>query len=268
MYCLCNDILCERTFVSHLKSMKGKISCQVMHKHQQVFNHLFLCYRCSYLLTTYTSLYWFHSYIGNSTILSTWYIDLTAPAWCNYMIYVCSSTLEPVPSSPVETVQSTTSTGQHQTPQVSLPPVQLPPAVTVAVTLPKERQSSIRPASHQEPQPASATGKILCSHTLSDHNNKSYWTVLKQLLCFLGLDQSSSGQTSIPSMPVPLTSAARAPSPLSQPPLILQPLASPLQVGVPPMSLPIILNPALIEATSPVPLLSNPAPASSSDEVK
>ncbi|XP_019411354.1 PREDICTED: Golgi-specific brefeldin A-resistance guanine nucleotide exchange factor 1 isoform X1 [Crocodylus porosus] len=47
----------------------------------------------------------------------------------------------------------------------------------------------------------------------------------------------------------------------AQPPLILQPLASPLQVGVPPMSLPIILNPALIEATSPVPLLATPRPS-------
>ncbi|XP_075278883.1 Golgi-specific brefeldin A-resistance guanine nucleotide exchange factor 1 isoform X2 [Opisthocomus hoazin] len=47
----------------------------------------------------------------------------------------------------------------------------------------------------------------------------------------------------------------------AQPPLILQPLASPLQVGVPPMTLPIILNPALIEATSPVPLLATPRPA-------
>ncbi|NXW18965.1 GBF1 factor, partial [Circaetus pectoralis] len=46
----------------------------------------------------------------------------------------------------------------------------------------------------------------------------------------------------------------------AQPPLILQPLASPLQVGVPPMTLPIILNPALIEATSPVPLLATPRP--------
>lgn len=45
--------------------------------------------------------------------------------------------------------------------------------------------------------------------------------------------------------------------PITQSPLILQPLASPLQVGVPPMTLPIILNPALIEATSPVPLLSS-----------
>ncbi|XP_058508317.1 Golgi-specific brefeldin A-resistance guanine nucleotide exchange factor 1 isoform X3 [Solea solea] len=56
--------------------------------------------------------------------------------------------------------------------------------------------------------------------------------------------------------------------PASVSPLILQPLASPLQVGVPPMSLPIILNPALIEATSPVPLLSGPRPTSPCDEVK
>ncbi|KAA8584139.1 hypothetical protein FQN60_015347 [Etheostoma spectabile] len=68
-------------------------------------------------------------------------------------------------------------------------------------------------------------------------------------------------------MPVPLTtSPAQAPSPLSQSPLILQPLASPLQVGVPPMSLPIILNPALIEATSPVPLLPSPRATSPSDQ--
>uniref|UniRef100_A0A8C4WR04 Golgi-specific brefeldin A-resistance guanine nucleotide exchange factor 1 n=1 Tax=Gopherus evgoodei TaxID=1825980 RepID=A0A8C4WR04_9SAUR len=47
---------------------------------------------------------------------------------------------------------------------------------------------------------------------------------------------------------------------MAQSPLILQPLASPLQVGVPPMTLPIILNPALIEATSPVPLLATARP--------
>ncbi|XP_077207241.1 Golgi-specific brefeldin A-resistance guanine nucleotide exchange factor 1 isoform X3 [Paroedura picta] len=54
----------------------------------------------------------------------------------------------------------------------------------------------------------------------------------------------------------------------TQQPLILQPLASPLQVGVPPMTLPIILNPALIEATSPVPLLASqrpPDPAATSE---
>ncbi|XP_039215978.1 Golgi-specific brefeldin A-resistance guanine nucleotide exchange factor 1 isoform X3 [Crotalus tigris] len=50
--------------------------------------------------------------------------------------------------------------------------------------------------------------------------------------------------------------ATDIPSAVAQQPLILQPLASTLQVGVPPLSLPIILNPALIEATSPVPLLA------------
>uniref|UniRef100_A0A8C1E2Z3 Golgi-specific brefeldin A-resistance guanine nucleotide exchange factor 1 n=1 Tax=Cyprinus carpio carpio TaxID=630221 RepID=A0A8C1E2Z3_CYPCA len=73
-------------------------------------------------------------------------------------------------------------------------------------------------------------------------------------------DRSSPVPPSTPPMP---TSAKMGPPesllpPLGQSPLILQPLASPLQVGVPPMSLPIILNPALIEATSPVPLLPRP----------
>ncbi|CAL9688281.1 unnamed protein product [Knipowitschia caucasica] len=67
-----------------------------------------------------------------------------------------------------------------------------------------------------------------------------------------------------------LPTLSPTPSPLGPSPLILQPLASPLQVGVPPMSLPIILNPALIEATSPVPLLP-PVPrggTADSDTVK
>ncbi|XP_069466354.1 Golgi-specific brefeldin A-resistance guanine nucleotide exchange factor 1 [Ambystoma mexicanum] len=54
----------------------------------------------------------------------------------------------------------------------------------------------------------------------------------------------------------------------TQSPLILQPLASPQLVGVSPMSLPIILNPALIESSSPVLLLSSSRPvdpSSSSD---
>ncbi|KAM9379670.1 Golgi-specific brefeldin A-resistance guanine nucleotide exchange factor 1 isoform 2-T2 [Phaethornis superciliosus] len=68
------------------------------------------------------------------------------------------------------------------------------------------------------------------------------------------------------SPPFPAAAPARTspvtdiPPTTAQPPLILQPLASPLQVGVPPMTLPIILNPALIEATSPVPLLATPRP--------
>uniref|UniRef100_A0A8C0KBL2 Golgi-specific brefeldin A-resistance guanine nucleotide exchange factor 1 n=1 Tax=Canis lupus dingo TaxID=286419 RepID=A0A8C0KBL2_CANLU len=69
---------------------------------------------------------------------------------------------------------------------------------------------------------------------------------------------SSSPGSPVASSPNRLSPTSDGPPPLAQPPLILQPLASPLQVGVPPMTLPIILNPALIEATSPVPLLATP----------
>ncbi|XP_051002636.1 Golgi-specific brefeldin A-resistance guanine nucleotide exchange factor 1 isoform X1 [Acomys russatus] len=71
---------------------------------------------------------------------------------------------------------------------------------------------------------------------------------------------SSSVGSPVASSPSRLSPAPEGPPPLAQPPLILQPLTSPLQVGVPPMTLPIILNPALIEATSPVPLLATPRP--------
>ncbi|XP_060246581.1 Golgi-specific brefeldin A-resistance guanine nucleotide exchange factor 1 isoform X1 [Meriones unguiculatus] len=71
---------------------------------------------------------------------------------------------------------------------------------------------------------------------------------------------SSSPGSPVASSPSRLSPAPEGPPPLAQPPLILQPLTSPLQVGVPPMTLPIILNPALIEATSPVPLLATPRP--------
>ncbi|XP_065750360.1 Golgi-specific brefeldin A-resistance guanine nucleotide exchange factor 1 isoform X16 [Phocoena phocoena] len=71
---------------------------------------------------------------------------------------------------------------------------------------------------------------------------------------------SSSSGSPVASSPSRLSPTPDGPPPLAQPPLILQPLASPLQVGVPPMTLPIILNPALIEATSPVPLLATPRP--------
>ncbi|XP_061083550.1 Golgi-specific brefeldin A-resistance guanine nucleotide exchange factor 1 isoform X3 [Conger conger] len=86
-----------------------------------------------------------------------------------------------------------------------------------------------------------------------------------------GTDRSSPVPPSTPPIPVPMKmSPGDAPPPMSQSPLILQPLASALQVGVPPMSLPIILNPALIEATSPVPLLPAPRPTDPTDgsEVK
>uniref|UniRef100_A0A8C2E1L7 Golgi-specific brefeldin A-resistance guanine nucleotide exchange factor 1 n=1 Tax=Cyprinus carpio TaxID=7962 RepID=A0A8C2E1L7_CYPCA len=70
-----------------------------------------------------------------------------------------------------------------------------------------------------------------------------------------------AAEPNIPSRPVsPQDIPPESPlPPLGQSPLILQPLASPLQVGIPPMSLPIILNLALIEATSPVPLLPRPS---------
>ncbi|NXW81751.1 GBF1 factor, partial [Alopecoenas beccarii] len=70
---------------------------------------------------------------------------------------------------------------------------------------------------------------------------------------------STSASPSFPaSAPTKTSPVTDIPPTTAQPPLILQPLASPLQVGVPPMTLPIILNPALIEATSPVPLLATP----------
>uniref|UniRef100_A0A8C6NIH7 Golgi brefeldin A resistant guanine nucleotide exchange factor 1 n=1 Tax=Nothobranchius furzeri TaxID=105023 RepID=A0A8C6NIH7_NOTFU len=83
-----------------------------------------------------------------------------------------------------------------------------------------------------------------------------------------GSDRSSPVPPSSPPLPAPIGTTPPQVRALSQPPLILQPLASPLQVGVPPMSLPIILNPALIEATSPVPLLPGPKTTSPSDEVQ
>ncbi|XP_034463827.1 Golgi-specific brefeldin A-resistance guanine nucleotide exchange factor 1 isoform X1 [Hippoglossus hippoglossus] len=145
---------------------------------------------------------------------------------------------EPVPSPPGEPVQPPPPAGQPPSPQMSLPPAQPPSPVPVS---PAETQTPSRPASPKEPQSTSATGA----------------------------DRSSAVSPSNPPMPVPLTtSPTQNPSPLSQSPLILQPLASPLQVGVPPMSLPIILNPALIEASSPLPLLTSPRPLSMADEVK
>ncbi|XP_028936567.1 Golgi-specific brefeldin A-resistance guanine nucleotide exchange factor 1 isoform X2 [Ornithorhynchus anatinus] len=80
-----------------------------------------------------------------------------------------------------------------------------------------------------------------------------------------GSDSASNSLPGSPTLAAPapgkLSPSPDGPTSLAQPPLILQPLASPLQVGVPPMTLPIILNPALIEATSPVPLLAAPRPA-------
>ncbi|KAM4031170.1 Golgi-specific brefeldin A-resistance guanine nucleotide exchange factor 1 isoform 8-T9 [Anomaloglossus baeobatrachus] len=82
-------------------------------------------------------------------------------------------------------------------------------------------------------------------------------------------DSTSPGLTTMPGSipsctPMRMSPVTDVHPPIAQSPLILHPLTSPLQVGVPPMSLPIILNPALIEATSPVPLLSTPRPAETS----
>ncbi|XP_075072738.1 Golgi-specific brefeldin A-resistance guanine nucleotide exchange factor 1 isoform X8 [Mixophyes fleayi] len=78
-------------------------------------------------------------------------------------------------------------------------------------------------------------------------------------LCTVPVHGSSPSCT-----PMRISPVTDIPPPTAQSPLILHPLTSPLQVGVPPMSLPIILNPALIKATSPVPLLSTPRPAETS----
>lgn len=126
-----------------------------------------------------------------------------------------------------------------QTPPPPAPPSPSPPPGPAQVPLtPPQSQSPSRPASPQE-----------------------------------GANSNNPEAPSPPpsaSTPPPSSSLSPAPSPLGPSPLILQPLASPLQVGVPPMSLPIILNPALIEATSPVPLLPPAARASTAapDEVK
>ncbi|XP_019737647.1 Golgi-specific brefeldin A-resistance guanine nucleotide exchange factor 1 isoform X2 [Hippocampus comes] len=144
---------------------------------------------------------------------------------------------EPVPSPPSE-VQPPTPSARPPSPQGSSVPAlqQPPPSVPVPVTSAEPRTPS-RPASPQDTQAVNAN------------------------------DRSSSPV--LPPMPVPAPPPyAQVSSPLSQSPFIIQPLASPLQVGVPPMSLPIILNPALIEATSPVPLLPGPRPTSPSDEVQ
>uniref|UniRef100_A0A8C7P4D9 Golgi-specific brefeldin A-resistance guanine nucleotide exchange factor 1 n=1 Tax=Oncorhynchus mykiss TaxID=8022 RepID=A0A8C7P4D9_ONCMY len=128
---------------------------------------------------------------------------------------------DPAPSPPVELAQLVA-----PSPPASPPPAQAPSPVP-------EPKTFSRPASPQDPPPPSANGT----------------------------DRSSPVPPSTPPMPTPVKMSPQISTPLShshmsQSPLILQPLASHLQVGgVPPMSLPIILNPALIEASSPVPLL-------------
>ncbi|XP_025950689.2 Golgi-specific brefeldin A-resistance guanine nucleotide exchange factor 1 isoform X2 [Dromaius novaehollandiae] len=125
-------------------------------------------------------------------------------------------------------------------------PVEQHPQKSIVSALPPSPAGDVRPTTHMAPLEKS---------------------------CELGASESeratapSSPTISTPASPAFSASASTKTSPVTdippttaQPPLILQPLASPLQVGVPPMSLPIILNPALIEATSPVPLLATPRP--------
>nr|XP_029496594.1 Golgi-specific brefeldin A-resistance guanine nucleotide exchange factor 1-like isoform X1 [Oncorhynchus nerka] len=144
---------------------------------------------------------------------------------------------DPAPSPPVELVQQAT-----PCPPASPPPAQALSPVPVPAS-PTEPKTSSRPVSPQDPPPPSTNGT----------------------------DRSSPVPPSTPPMPTPVKMSPQISSPLiqsptSQSPLILQPLASHLQVGgVPPMSLPIILNPALIEASCPVPLLPAPHPTEHSD---
>ncbi|KAM9561149.1 Golgi-specific brefeldin A-resistance guanine nucleotide exchange factor 1-like isoform 4-T5 [Salvelinus alpinus] len=144
---------------------------------------------------------------------------------------------DPAPSPPVELVQP----AAPCTP-ASPPPAHAPSPVPVPAA-PTEPKTSSRPVSPQGPPPPITNGT----------------------------DRSSPVPPSTPPMPTPVKMSPQISSPLiqsptSQSPLILQPLASHLQVGgVPPMSLPIILNPALIEASCPVPLLPAPHPTDHSD---
>ncbi|XP_020564943.1 Golgi-specific brefeldin A-resistance guanine nucleotide exchange factor 1 isoform X3 [Oryzias latipes] len=138
-------------------------------------------------------------------------------------------------------------------------PVPAPPADPS--TPPTQRPSSPQGPQTQQPSPVPAGRAETPSSLESPQRPKPPSTN--------GSDQSPPTPPAIPATPPPLTTPpVPATPPLGQSPLILQPLASPLQVGVPPMSLPIILNPALIEATSPVPLLSGIKPVAPADEVK
>ncbi|XP_053163375.1 Golgi-specific brefeldin A-resistance guanine nucleotide exchange factor 1 isoform X2 [Hemicordylus capensis] len=125
-----------------------------------------------------------------------------------------------------------------QDPGSTLPVEMHPPKPTLS-SVPHSSGGNGRPPNHSTPPEKSP------EQAPSDSENAS------------GPSTSSS---LTPAAPVKASSMKDAPSAMAQQPLILQPLTSPLQVGVPPMTLPIILNPALIEATSPVPLLASQRP--------
>ncbi|XP_016355977.1 Golgi-specific brefeldin A-resistance guanine nucleotide exchange factor 1-like [Sinocyclocheilus anshuiensis] len=128
----------------------------------------------------------------------------------------------------------------------NVPVEPVPPPAAVTPASPPVPGPSPVPAAPAEPNIPSRPASPQDTPTPSANGDRS--------------DRSSPVPPSTPPMPTPakMSPPESLPPPLGQSPLILQPLASPLQVGVPPMSLPIILNPALIEATSPVPLLPRP----------
>nr|XP_020646816.1 Golgi-specific brefeldin A-resistance guanine nucleotide exchange factor 1 isoform X1 [Pogona vitticeps] len=135
-----------------------------------------------------------------------------------------------------------------QDPVSNLPAEMHPPKPTVSA-VPHSSGGDAKPSSHSAPSEK--------SHELAAPDSESA----------TGSGPSSSHlsgpQFLPPAAPVKVSTGKDAPPTMAQQPLILQPLASPLQVGVPPMTLPIILNPALIEATSPVPLLASQRPTDS-----
>ncbi|XP_046799029.1 Golgi-specific brefeldin A-resistance guanine nucleotide exchange factor 1 isoform X1 [Gallus gallus] len=125
-------------------------------------------------------------------------------------------------------------------------PMEQHPQKSIASALPPSPVGDVRPATH--PAPSEKPSELSASE--SERASAPASPTIS----------SSSSPSFTASAPTKTSPVTDIPPTTAQPPLILQPLASPLQVGVPPMTLPIILNPALIEATSPVPLLATPRP--------
>ncbi|XP_042719459.1 Golgi-specific brefeldin A-resistance guanine nucleotide exchange factor 1 isoform X3 [Lagopus leucura] len=125
-------------------------------------------------------------------------------------------------------------------------PMEQHPQKSIASALPPSPMGDVRPATHSAPSEKPSELSASESERASAPPSPTV--------------SSSSSPSFTASAPTKTSPVTDIPPTTAQPPLILQPLASPLQVGVPPMTLPIILNPALIEATSPVPLLATPRP--------
>ncbi|XP_061601768.1 Golgi-specific brefeldin A-resistance guanine nucleotide exchange factor 1 isoform X2 [Cololabis saira] len=179
---------------------------------------------------------------------------------------------DPVPSPPAE-LQPPPAALRPPSPQASPPPQQSsPPPGPVPAPVPPP-ETCTTPETPPEPQAASTNGPERSSPVPVSGppmpapfppSPQGSSPLAQSPLAQSPLAQSPLAQSPLGQSPLGQSPLAQSPlgqSPLGQSPLILQPLASHLQVGVPPMSLPIILNPALIEATSPVPLLPGPKPA-------